>query len=182
MLRAAWLSAVNDARLLVKDPVVLLMLLAAPVVIITVAGYSLGAVYGRSTSAHALPIVDDDHDELASRIVASLEREPSLRVERVADVATARRLIDRPDGPPLAIAIPPGTSAAMRDGGSPRLVLYVDPTKRIQADAIEIRLGELVRRAGEAARTEAQTRVDDAQADLRRELDGLTHALRAERD
>ncbi len=182
MLRAAWLSAVNDARLLVKDPVVLLMLLAAPVVIITVAGYSLGGVYGRSTSAHVLPIVDEDGDELASRIVASLEAETSLRVERVADVATARRLVDRPDGPPLAIAIPAGTSAAMREGGSPRLVLYVDPTKRIEADALELRLGELVHRASEEAKAAAQARADEAQADLRRELDRLTQALRAERD
>ena len=30
MLRAAWLSALNDARLLVKDPVVLLMYAAMP--------------------------------------------------------------------------------------------------------------------------------------------------------
>lgn len=182
MLRAAWLSALNDARLLVKDPVVLLMLLAAPVVIITVAGYSLGAVYGRSTYGHVLPIVDDDRDAVASRIVAALDGEASLRMEHVADVATARRLVDRPDGPPLAIAIPAGTSAAMRDGGAPRLVVYVDPTKRIEADAIEVRLGELVRRAGEEARAEAQARADEAQADLRRELDRLTHALTAERD
>ncbi len=181
MLRAAWLSALNDARLLVKDPVVLLMLLAAPVVIITVAGYSLGAVYGRSSYAHVLPIVDDDGGEVASRIITSLEGEASLRVEHVADVAAARRMVDRPDGPPLAITIPAGTSAAMRDGGAPRLVLYVDPTKRIEADALEVRLGELVRRAGVEARAAAQSRADEAQADLRRELDRLTHALQAER-
>ena len=38
MLRAIWLTAQNEARLLVKDPIVLFMLLFAPVVIITVAG------------------------------------------------------------------------------------------------------------------------------------------------
>ncbi len=47
MLRAIWLTIQNEARLLIKDPVVLFMLLFAPVVIITVAGYSLGNLYGR---------------------------------------------------------------------------------------------------------------------------------------
>jgi len=46
MLRAIWLTIQNEARLLHKDPIVLFMLLFAPVVIITVAGYSLGALYG----------------------------------------------------------------------------------------------------------------------------------------
>ena len=44
--RAAGLTVVNEARLLFRDPVSLLMLLIAPVVIMTVAGYSLGALYG----------------------------------------------------------------------------------------------------------------------------------------
>ena len=39
MLRAIWLTIQNEARLLIKDPIVLFMLLFAPVVIITVAGY-----------------------------------------------------------------------------------------------------------------------------------------------
>ena len=55
MLRAIWLTTQNEARLLVKDPIVLFMLLFAPVVIITVAGYSLGSLYGGSANSFRLP-------------------------------------------------------------------------------------------------------------------------------
>jgi ABC-type multidrug transport system permease subunit len=181
MLRAVWLSAVHEARLLVKDPVVLLMLLLAPVVIITVAGYSLGALYGGGAGTRRLPVVDRDGGEVATRLVAALREEPSVEVETLADVAVARAQVSRTDGPPLAIEIPPGTTDAVRDGQRARLVLYVDPAKRIEANAVEIRLAELCRRAGEEAQATAQRRLDDAEGELTREIDRVGDALDAER-
>ncbi len=38
MLRTIWLTMQNEARLLLSDPIVLFMLLLAPIVIIAVAG------------------------------------------------------------------------------------------------------------------------------------------------
>jgi ABC-type multidrug transport system permease subunit len=182
MLRTAWLSAQNDVRLLVKDPVVLLMLLLAPVVIITVAGYSLGAIYGDAGHARVLPVVDHDGGDVAARVVDALRAEPSLRVEAFDDVEAARRLVGRADGPALAVEIPSGTSAALAAGESPRLVLYVDPAKRIEANAIELRLAELSRRAADEARARAQARLDEVEADLRREVAAVTQSVSTERD
>lgn len=182
MLRAAWLSAQNDGRLLVKDPVVLLMLLLAPVVIITVAGYSLGALYGGTPRARVVPVVDHDGGEVAAGVLDALRAEPSVRVEPVADLGTARRMASAAEGPPLAIEIPAGTSAAIRAGRSPRLVLYVDPAKRLETNAIEVRLGELVRRVGEEAQGRARARLDAAEADLRRDVAEVTRAIDAARE
>ena len=177
MLRAAWLSAQNDVRLLLKDPVVLLMLLLAPVVIITVAGYSLGAIYGDAGHARVLSVVDRDGGEVATRLVAALRAEPEVHVEALDDVDAARHLVGRADGPAVAVEIPPGTSAAIRTGGSPRLVLYVDPAKRIEANAMELRLAELCRRVAAEVQASAQLHLDRAESDLRREVDRLMRAL-----
>jgi ABC-type multidrug transport system permease subunit len=181
MLRAILLSAQNDVRLLVKDPVVLLMLLLAPVVIITVAGYSLGAIYGGATHPVVVPLVDHDGGEVASHVIAALRDEPAVRLETMGDVEEARRLVGRTDGPALAIEIPSGTSAALLEGRSPRLVLYVDPAKRIEANALEVRLAELCRRATEGAHAKAQQRLDEAEDALRREVARLTQTLEDER-
>ena len=76
MLRAIRLTIQNEARLLIKDPIVLFMLLFAPVVIITVAGYSLGSLYGGAANSIRLPVVNLDK---ALAIAASLEDSEVLR-------------------------------------------------------------------------------------------------------
>src|SRR5512147_1443266 len=169
MLRATWLSAVNDVRLLVKDPVVLLMLLLAPVVIISVAGYSLGAMYGAGARRQVVPVVDRDGGEVARRLLDALAAEASVHVEPIADADAARRLVGSAEGPALAIEIPPDTSAAIRDGRAAHLVLYVDPAKRIAVNALEVRLAELCRAAIAEAQAAAQGRLDSAARELERE-------------
>jgi hypothetical protein len=54
MLRTVFLIFQNEFHLLVKDRVGLFMLILAPVVIITVAGFSLGNLYGARARAPAL--------------------------------------------------------------------------------------------------------------------------------
>lgn len=182
MLRTIWLSARNDGRLLVKDPVVLLMLLVAPVVIITVAGYSLGTLYGAAARARVLPVVDRDGGDVGAALLAALRAEPSVHVRQLADVDAARRLVARSDGPALALEIPAGTTTAIAAGRSVQLVTYVDPVKRLAADALEVRLGELCRRTVDEARAQAQARLDETQARLRGEVRASAQALQAERE
>ena len=112
MLRAIWLTTQNEARLLVKDPIVLFMLLFAPVVIITVAGYSLGSLYGGSANSFRLPLVDLDHGKVAQGIIEALRREHGVALEMLDDPDEARRLVSRRDRTPIAMLIPAGTSAA----------------------------------------------------------------------
>ena len=116
MIRAIWLTTQNEARLLVKDPIVLFMLLFAPVVIITVAGYSLGSLYGGSANAFRLPLVDLDHGKVGQGIIEALRREHGVALEVLDDPDEARRVVSLRDRTPIAMLIPAGTSAGGRRG------------------------------------------------------------------
>ncbi len=160
MLRAIWLTTQNEARLLVKDPIVLFMLLFAPVVIITVAGYSLGSVYGGSANSFRLPLDDLDHGKVAQGIIEALRREHGVALEMLDDPDEARRVVSRRDRTPIAMLIPAGTSAAVAAGGQPRLILFVDPVRRVEVNALELLIDELCRRITEQARTAAQSQIE----------------------
>ena len=160
MLRAIWLATQNEARLLIKDPTVLFMLLFAPVVIITVAGYSLGSVYGSSANSFRLPLVDLDHGKVAQGIIEALRREHGVALEMLDDPDEARHIVSRRDRTPIAMLIPAGTSSQVAAGGQPRLILFVDPVRRIEVNALELRIDELCRRITEQARTAAQSQIE----------------------
>ena len=71
MLRAALLIFENEFRLLARDKVGLFMLLLAPVVIIAVAGFSLGSLYGPRTGTHEylVAVVNDDHGTVGAATI-----------------------------------------------------------------------------------------------------------------
>src|SRR5271157_308097 len=147
MLRTVFLIFQNEFRLLAKDRVGLFMLILAPVVIIAVAGFSLGDIYGAMPSDHAyfIPVINRDHGEAAAAVIDALKRERSIAVSLVNDLARATTLIMGRDRAPLAILIPEGTTEALKAGRTAHVVLYVDPIKRIEVSAIELRLNELCR-------------------------------------
>ncbi|HVN27456.1 MAG TPA: ABC transporter permease [Candidatus Binataceae bacterium] len=180
MLRAIWLTIRNEARLLIKDPVVLFMLLFAPVVIITVAGYSLGALYGGSGKAFILPVVNHDHGVLADAILDTLRRQPQLNVEMVPDSDAARHLIGVRDRAPLALEIPADATNAIANGRAAHLILYVDPVRRIEADALGLRIEELCRGVGEKLRADTQRKLSEADTKLRSDLQRLSDEIEAE--
>jgi ABC-type multidrug transport system permease subunit len=181
MFRAIWLTVQNEARLLLKDPIVLFMLLLAPVVIIAVAGYSLGNLYGGGTNGFRVPIVDRDRGEVAAGIIEALRHERGVALEPVDDPIYARRLVSTRDRTPLAIEIPRGTSDAVAEGRTARLILYVDPVRRIEVNAIELRINEVCGRVSAAARETAQKRLVDSGSELRAKLERLFAAIRGER-
>ena len=170
MLRAIWLTIQNEARLLIKDPIVLFMLLLAPVVIITVAGYSLGALYGGAGGNFLLPVVNRDKGEVGDRIIDALRHQQSVSVELLDDSDQARRLVSHSDRTPGAIEIPAGTTDAVAAGRDPRLIVFVDPVRRLEVDALELRIDELCRTVSERARAIAQKRIGEADAELRASL------------
>lgn len=177
MLRAIWLTMQNETRLLIKDPIVLFMLLFAPVVIIMVAGYSLGALYGGVGGSIRLPVVNNDKGELADGILDALRKQPSLQVEMVDDAAEARRLVSHSDRTPVAIEIPAGTTEGIKAGREPGLILFVDPVRRVEVDALELHIGELSRKVSEQARATAQKKLDATDAELRADLRGLANQI-----
>jgi ABC-type multidrug transport system permease subunit len=180
MLRAIWLTIQNEARLLIKDPIVLFMLLFAPVVIITVAGYSLGSVYGGASSSFRLPVVNHDKGEVSDGIIDALRHQRSISVELLDDSEEARQLVSHRDRTPLAIEIPAGTTDAVTAGRDPHLILFVDPVRRIEVDALELRINELCRKVSAQARAAAQKRIEEADAELRASLRRLSSEIATE--
>jgi len=174
MLRAIWLTVQNEARLLVKDPIVLFMLLFAPVVIITVAGYSLGSLYGGVASSFRMPVVNLDHGPASDAIVEALKKEGSITLEMIDDPAQARLLVSHRARTPVAIVIPPGASAGVAAGRQPRLILFVDPVRRIEVNALELRIDELCRKITEQARAAAQKQIEVSGKDLREQIGRLS--------
>src|SRR5271155_2419091 len=118
MLRTVMLTFLNEFRLLLRDRVGLFMLLLAPVVIIAVAGFSLGNIYGAlvGANAYAIPLVDQDHGAAAKAIVAALDRQSAVTVIPVTNLDEARALVSGRARTPLAILIPPGTTRALAAG------------------------------------------------------------------
>src|SRR5271154_5507971 len=180
MLRAIWLTMRNEARLLLKDPIVLFMLLFAPLVIITVAGYSLGGLYGGVASSFRVPVVDLDRGPVAGGILGALKQERSVSVETLADPREARRLVSQRSRTPVAIVIPAGTSAAIVAGRRPQLILFVDPVRRIEVNALELRIAELCRGVTERARDAAQTQIEASGKDLRESIKRLSAQIAQE--
>src|ERR1035437_6319780 len=85
------------------------------------------------------------------------------------------------DRTPLAIEIPAGTSDAVAAGRPMHLMLYVDPVRRIEVNALELRIDELCAKVSAAAREAAQERLAQADAELRAKLTQLTTAIDQER-
>jgi ABC-type multidrug transport system permease subunit len=172
--RAAILIFQNEFRLLAKDRVGIFMLVLAPIVIIAVAGFSLGNIYGASPGrrAYLIPLVNEDRGVAADAIAAALKREPSIQVMMVENSAAARRIVAREDRAPLAIVIPRGMTESLALGRPARLIVYADPIKRIEVSAIELNLGELcasvTSRLQDRARTELTARADELRARLER--------------
>ncbi len=179
MLRTIALTFFNELRLLAQDRVGLFMLLLAPVVIIAVAGFSLGNIYGARMGArtYTVPVVDDDHGAVARAITDALDREPAVTVVHTANLDLARTIVSQRDRAPLAIVIPAGTSAALTAGRAARIVLYVDPIKRLEISAIEFRIAELCRQITAAAQDRARARLANGGADLRARLTRISAEL-----
>jgi ABC-type multidrug transport system permease subunit len=180
MLRTIWLTVGNEARLLLRDPIVLFMLLFAPVIIICVAGYSLGSLYGGVASTLVVPVADLDQGAVSQGIIGALRAQPSLRVEVVGDVDQVRRMVGYRDRTPLGIEIPAGASASITQGRRPHLVLFVDPVRRIEVNALELRIDELCREVTERELAEAQAQIDRAGDRLRGEIARLSTEIEQE--
>ncbi len=94
----------------------------------------------------------------------------------------ARRAVNYRDRTPVAIEIPAGTTDAVAAGRDPHLIVYVDPVRRIEADALELRINELCRKVDEHARATAQKSIETAFAELRANLQRLANEIASEQE
>jgi ABC-type multidrug transport system permease subunit len=174
----------KDLRLLRRDTVGLVFLLLAPIMVITVAGFSLANLYGADPTgqtAYEFPLVDEDAGELGRSLREHLAHEDAVHLQLLDSRAEAeQRVRDKQAG--TALVIPRGTDAALQRGDSAELILYTDPVKYLERLNVRIRLLELrdqlaaERRA--AALREAQVQLERARADAHRVQDALAQARR----
>ena len=135
----------KDIQLLIRDRWALLFLLLAPIVVISVAGFSLSTFYGSrggSGMVFVLPVADLDGGEVAEQLVASLEQAAGLRVERVGE-PEARRLVVEAGEAGAALIIPEGFTTEFRRGREVRLVLLTDPVRQLELLRIKSEVGRV---------------------------------------
>lgn len=96
MLRA-WIIARKELRLLFRDRRALVILIALPVMFITIIGFSVGELLGsRSQSASVrLGVVNKSQSELSREIVTSLEKREGLRVFVISTPSNLNRELER---------------------------------------------------------------------------------------
>ena len=181
MVRAAWIVFQNEFRLLAHDRAAAFMLVLAPLVIITVAGFSLANIYGTAPGAepYSIIVVDGDHGWLARALVAALGRDHSIAVVPVANLDEARAIVRGRARAPLCIVIPSNTTAAFQAGRDVHLTLYIDPVKRLEAGAIELDLDRLCREVTARAHAFARKQIAQQASHLRDQLARASDQMKA---
>jgi len=181
MLRSIELIFLNEFRLLGRDRASLFMIFVAPVAIIAVAGFSLGNLFGTPAAYndYLLAVVDQDHGRVARAITEALTREPSCKLVKAADLSAARRIVLDNARAPLVLVIPPNTTAHFESGQTAEIEILVDPVKRLQATALELRLNELSQHLASAAQAQVRQQFSDRMAELRAHLEQASAQARA---
>jgi ABC-type multidrug transport system permease subunit len=173
----------KDLRLLFRDRVALAFIALAPIVVISVAGFSLASLYGGDSTgqtAYDLPIVDEDGGELAREIADRLASDTGVRVHAVASRAEAERLVaSKVAG--SALVIPKGTAAALAAGEPARVLLYTDPVKYLERLNVRLRVLQARDALADAERARVVQSIEQQRESLRAELDRLGAAIRAAR-
>ena len=98
MLRALTAAIGKDFRLLARDRIGLVFLTVAPIVVITVAGFSLASLYGadpRGETAYVLPIADEDGGQVGRALRERLGQEEMVQLRVVGSRAEAAALVQR---------------------------------------------------------------------------------------
>ena len=81
-MRSLIILFIKDLRLISRDRLALVLLVAAPVIVITVAGLSLATLY--RSSEHLFPVADLDGGEYAVRLLEAFEASEELEVVLVS--------------------------------------------------------------------------------------------------
>jgi ABC-type multidrug transport system permease subunit len=157
MLGAFGAALGKDLRLLRRDRVGLVFLVLAPIVVISVSGLSLSALYGGPPGATGtvLTLADEDGGWVTRALESRLAREPAFRLQKVPSRRAARALVRRKEAS-AALVVRAGTSAAIAAGEPARLVLYTDPVRSIEVARLRALVQELRHALESSARDRAQ--------------------------
>jgi ABC-type multidrug transport system permease subunit len=170
--RALVAAIIKDVRLLVRDRVGLVFLTIAPLIVMSVAGFSLSTLFGGAPQpgAYVLPVVDEDDGRIAAELRARLAADATIEVRPIPTREQALDLV-RSRESAAVLVIPAGTSAALAHGSRASLRLLTDPVKFVELANVRFLVEELRQEVGQQAIDLAQQRIDRVRA----------HALAGER-
>ncbi len=170
----------KDLRLLFRDRVALVFIALAPIVVISVAGFSLASLYGGDPSGQTqydLPIVNEDGGDLAGQIAEQLGSDANIRVREIATREEAQRLVaSKAAG--SALVIPAGTAAALAAGQPARVLLYTDPVKYLERLNMRLRVLETRDALADSERARVAKNIEQQRDSLRANLERLGKAIR----
>ena len=131
MLRAFVAAIRKDLRLLLRDRVGLVFLTVAPIIVITVAGFSLATLYGagpQGETAYVLPVADEDGGRVGRALRQALAKQEMVQVRAVATRAEVERLV-RAHEAGVGLVVPADASRRLASGETFELALLTDPVK-----------------------------------------------------
>ncbi|MEB2283471.1 MAG: hypothetical protein B6D46_06855 [Polyangiaceae bacterium UTPRO1] len=196
MRRALAAAIGKDLRMLGRSRVELAFLALAPIVVITITGFSLASLYGVGAlgkNAYIMPVADEDEGRVGRAFREALARSGEVVIEAVPTGAEAAALIEhRRVG--VALVIPRGASRALATGKPAAVELLTDPAKQREVARARALVHEISRDIERRARGHAErrlsrtwTRLERMHTDLTRaaeslarELDALPERLAAE--
>src|SRR5260370_40679921 len=112
-LRATTTVVEKELRILRRDWVGICLLILAPIVVISVAGFSLAKVYGGDAGVHPLLLVDEDHGQAAKAIADALAAIKEVELPAIDFRAEAQRMV-RDRGEAAAAALLPAGPHSQR--------------------------------------------------------------------
>jgi ABC-type multidrug transport system permease subunit len=188
MLRALAAAIRKDFRLLLRDRVGLVFLTVAPIIVITVAGFSLATLYGagpRGETAYVLPVADQDGGRVGRAIRRALADQDMVQVREVGSRADAEALLrEREAG--VALVVPADASRRLAAGEALELELLTDPVKYLEVANVRGLVQELRHGIERDARARAarriarlESRMAATRADFERAAASLAHELDA---
>ncbi|HZD00989.1 MAG TPA: ABC transporter permease [Actinomycetes bacterium] len=125
----ALLIAAKDLRQRLRDASAVVMAIVLPLALAFILSLTLGKATGQGM-AFRYAVVDSDHGPLArtlhDEVLAPVEREGLVRLTSAPSADAARSLVER-GRVAAAIVVPPGFSAAVRQGGAAKLTVFGDP-------------------------------------------------------
>jgi ABC-type multidrug transport system permease subunit len=161
IVRALVAAVVKDVRLMLRDKVGLAFLTIAPLIVMSVAGFSLSTMYGgapQGDARYVLPVVDEDGGRIAAAFRDGLDADSGIELRETSSRDEALALVrSRTSGAALVVAA--GTARALAAGRDATLELYTDPVKFVEVANIRFAVQELRHRLGQEALDRARQRV-----------------------
>jgi len=136
-MKRLFIITLYDLRLLVKDKMALVWLIALPIGFIIIGGavFSDMATGEGEAMVVDLPVVDKDGGDMAQLVSFILQASPHIKVEPWDDEAEALRLVDKGDKV-AALVIPEGFSQQVQSGGEVKLKLVVSAGDQIRVPLV----------------------------------------------